>query len=348
MKILFLYTELADYTLACLRTLKQMRSNTEVLVIHYPVNPEAPFRFSFDDIGKFICVSSYLSYASLKENVKKFSPDKIVSSGWVNKWYLRICWEFRKDSICILALDNHWFNTPKQRFLQAISRFTLVRIFRKVWVPGEPQVEYAVRLGFNTEGIMKGFYSCDINRFNSWYEMSREAKREDFPTRLLCVARYIPAKGLHALWDAFVEWKNISSNNWELWCAGTGEQFDSRVQHPAIKHLGFVQKEDWEDIIRQTGIFVLPSVFEPWGVVVHEFAASGYPLLLSKYVGAGSLFLSQKNGFDFNPENKGELIACLQKISELGTEKLSEMGKVSHQKAQQITPVAWTHTLIDF
>lgn len=348
MRILFLYTELADYTFACFRALKQIRPDVELMVIHYPVNPEAPFQFSFSNIGEFVCVNDYSNYASLKTDVKKFGPDKIISSGWVNKWYLRICFEFRKDAICILALDNHWFNTPKQRLLQAVSRFTLARIFGKVWVPGKPQREYAIRLGFNAERTVENFYSCDIGRFNTWYETNKEEKRKCFPTRLLCVARYIPAKGLHMLWDAFVEWKNRSSNNWELWCAGTGELFNSRVQHPAIKHLGFVQKEGWEDIIRETGIFVLPSIFEPWGVAVHEFAASGYPLLLSKYVGAGSLFLSRKNGFDFNPDNKEELIACFQRISELDTEKLSAMGEASHQMAQQITPTGWAHDLVSF
>ena len=38
-----MYTELADYTIACLKALKASERDTKILVIHYPVNAEAPF-----------------------------------------------------------------------------------------------------------------------------------------------------------------------------------------------------------------------------------------------------------------------------------------------------------------
>ena len=45
MKILFLYTELAQYFISCLETL--VHTGAEVHLVHWPVNKEAPFQFRF-------------------------------------------------------------------------------------------------------------------------------------------------------------------------------------------------------------------------------------------------------------------------------------------------------------
>ena len=112
------------------------------------------------------------------------------------------------------------------------------------------------------------------------------------------------------LWQAFVELQTEQPNEWELWCLGIGDI--KPIEHPKIKHFGFVQPKDLATYTSQTGVFVLPSRFEPWGVVVHEFAASGFPLLLSNQVGAKEQFLQEtKNGFEFKSENVSGLKASI-------------------------------------
>lgn len=44
------------------------------------------------------------------------------------------------------------------------------------------------------------------------------------------------------------------------------------------------------NLMKQCGVFILPSRIEPWGVVVHEFSAAGFPLLLSDQVGSAESF----------------------------------------------------------
>jgi glycosyltransferase involved in cell wall biosynthesis len=343
MRILFLYTELADYTLACLRLLKD--SGTEIFVIHYPVNPEAPFRLQMDGIGRFISVKSFADYSALRNELDNFNADCIVCSGWINKWYLKYCRQRRKNTNCILTLDNHWNGSLKQKILQRISQFTVLKIFHKIWVPGIPQVQYARNIGFDTKDIVTGFYSCDLPRFDRMYQDTKGSRSQKFPHRFLCVARYIPAKNYEFLWNAFIKWKETSQNDWELWCAGTGELFDQRVIHPSIRHLGFVQKDGWESVIRATGVFVLASHFEPWGVVVHEFAAAGYPLLISNKVGAATEFLSAENGSYFDPHSENELIHQFEQFSIKNDEELCKMGLSSNRQAQKISPQKWVDSL---
>lgn len=346
MKILFLYTELADYTLACLKELEKNPANPDIHIVHYPVNSEAPFDFDFAGTCTFSSIKTFDNYSSLKHYVDAFQPDKIIVSGWANKWYVRICLAYRKKAVCILTMDNHWVGSFKQRVFICVFRLSLIKVFKKIWVPGKQQVLYAKKLGFKEADIIEGFYCCDTDLYLGLGSYALALKKIAFPKRLLCVARYISKKNYEILWDAFIEWKEETNNDWELWCAGIGEDFEQRKLHPAIRHLGFVQKEDWGEIISQTGVFVLPSTFEPWGVVVHEFAASGYPLLLSKNVGAGGLFLSSANGWTFDPENKKGLVSQLKKISALTTEELYFMGKASGQSAQQITLEKWAATLV--
>ena len=346
MKILFLYTELADYTLTCLKALKKNVVNPHIAVIHYPVNPEAPFDFDFGETGTFASIKEFNSYANFKKHVNAFRPDKIIISGWANKWYVRLCMAYRKKATCILIMDNHWTGALKQRLFTPIFRSVLMPVFKKIWVPGSPQVVYAKKLGFKEPDIMKGFYCCDVDFYSEMGTRVFAAKEKDFPKRLLCVARYIPAKNYETLWKTFVQWKAETNNDWELWCAGTGEDFDKRKQHPAIRHLGFVQKDAWKDIIAQTGIFILPSSFEPWAVAVQEFAAAGYPLILSSKVGAATAFLQNENGWRFNPYDAVSLMDIFRELEALPAIALSEMAVKSREIAGKITPASWAAALL--
>ena len=346
MKILFLYTELAEYTLACIEALKYSSASPEILVIHYPVNPEAPFKFDSSLTGEFISIKQFFNYSMLKKEVDNFSPDKIIVSGWANKNYLRICRHYRNKVRCVLTMDNHWKGSIKQHILKNFFGITLRKIFTKIWIPGKPQRKYAEKLGFKKDEIMEGFYCCDTERYVKMGRAASGKKNNSFPKRFLCVARYIPQKNYELLWEAFAAWKENADNDWELWCAGTGENFDARMIHPAIKHLGFVHKEDLPDIIAQTGVFILPSLFEPWAVAVQEFAAAGYPLILSTEVGAASVFLDAENGWIFSPKDKTALIRIFDAVSKLEAEEIRKMSESSIDKAGVFTPERWALQLL--
>jgi len=348
MQIVFLYTELAEYTLACFKALVQ-KKDVELTVIHYPINPEAPFDFDFRGIGTFKCINEFKSDAELQHFIEAIQPDIIISSGWSNKWYVKICRHFsKKECATVLAMDNHWKDSLKQKVLALLSPFVLKKAFKKVWVPGKPQVEYARRLQFESKDISEGSYCCDTDKFSQYYNKYKDQKEAHFPKRLLCVARYVSWKGYKELWDAFIELQEEAPNEWELWCAGTGDMYDQRVIHPKIKHLGFVQKDQWDSIIKDTGVFVLASHEEPWGVAAQEFAAAGYPLLLSEKIGAASLFLNDSNGYSFKANDKEDLKSKLRKIINADNNALNEMGANSYKAGLSHTPNDWSNTVIAF
>ena len=342
-KVLFLYSELAGYFLACIDKLV-CTDDIDVHIIHWSVNKEAPFNFLFPERLNVYDKKKYSS-DSLLVLVKKINPDLIYCSGWIDKDYISLCKSFDRKIPVILGLDNQWKGTIKQYLASIVSSFTLQKYFSYCWVPGELQKEYALKLGFKKDKILTGFYSADFDFFNKLYLQNLESKKKNFPKRFIYVGRYYSFKGITDLWNAFIELQEESSNDWELWCLGSGDI--NPVVHDKIKHFGFVQPVDMPYYIANTGVFILPSYFEPWGVVVHEFAAAGFPILCSSEVGAASTFVENNvNGYIFKSENKKELKSWLKKIMSHSDEQLIEMGNVSTTKASGITPEKWVDTLL--
>ncbi|MEO6882674.1 MAG: glycosyltransferase [Bacteroidia bacterium] len=342
-KILFLYTELASYFAACLNVLSNA-SNIEIHLVRLPVNKEAPFQFFLNEKIK-VYEKNNFSAKELENLGEIISPDLIYCSGWIEKDYLKICKKFKNKIPVILGLDNSWEETFKQKIATLISPFTILKSFSHCWIPGKPQLSYAEKLGFPKKNILKGFYSADVDFFRNIYIDTKKQKENKMPHRLIFVGRYYEFKGIKDLWQAFIELKKETENDWELWCLGVGDI--APIQHPNIKHFGFIQASEMAHFIKETSVFVLPSHKEPWGVVVHEFAAAGFPLICSDKVGAASAFIEQnKNGYIYPSGNIKELKNMLKKIFFQSDKELFEMAEISAEKALQITPEKWTSTIL--
>lgn len=342
MRILFLYTELASYFISCCEKLSEQ---AEVHIVRWPVNNEAPFDFQFADHLRVYNRREY-DFPKLKKLVEKIKPDLIVCSGWIDKDYLKITKAYFGRINTVMTLDTHWNGSVKQLLATALSRFTLMRTFSHAWVPGEIQKKYALRLGFKETSITKGFYSCDLPKFNAVYERHILQRTAPLPHRFLYVGRYYEFKGIKDLWTAFEQFRKETDSDWELWCLGAGDIKGPEMD--GLKHFGFVQPKELEPIIEQCSVFILPSRYEPWAVVVQEYGASGFPQLLSRAVGAGEAFLQEgKNGFLFEAGNIAQIKSGLKKMSQLSDKELISMSHISHELAQQISPSTWVSTLLN-
>ncbi len=346
MKILFLYTELAGYFVSCLHELSP--GVKEIHIVRWPVNKEAPFQFEFPK-NVFVHEREAYSGKTLTDLALQINPDKIICSGWIDKGYMKVCRAFKGKIPTVMSMDNHWLGSAKQHLMRLLAPFTLHRCFSHAWVPGDPQRNYALRLSFDESKIETGFYSADTKYFSAISNRIGPTKKETLPHRFLYVGRYIESKGIFTLWNSFIQAVESTNSKWELWCLGTGDLFDQRKIHPNIKHFGFVQPAALEAYLDKTSIFILPSTFEPWGVVVHEMAASAMPLICSDRVGAASLFLKEGiNGYQFESGNENQLKELLIKMMSLSDEGILKMGEESQLLSKQITPKIWVEKLIGF
>lgn len=338
-KILFLYTELADYIVSCLKELES--PEIEIHLVKWPVKGEAPFKLNIPERVLLYERGDY-EIKDLVSLAEKIQPDLIFSSGWIDKGYVAVCKHFYGKTPTVTGMDNHWSGSVKQQIARLTSTFTIKKYFSYIWVPGQPQELYAQKLGFKDSQILQGFYCANTAYFNGIYNNHLPLKKKAFPKKFLYVGRYVGFKGIFDLWNAFVELQEEKPNDWELLCLGTGDVWDQRIQHPKIKHAGFVQPSEMESYLKQTGVFILPSHREPWGVVVHEMAAAGFPLICSNTIGAASKFLEEgRNGFLFEAGSKEALKKQMKKVMEMDQDELVEMGGYSHELAQKITPKKW-------
>jgi glycosyltransferase involved in cell wall biosynthesis len=345
-KVLILYQELAPYFMNCIDSLTS-KGEVNVHIVRSKVNTtEAPFSFNNGHSIQFYDRDKY-SYMSLVELKDKISPDLIFCAGWVDKTYLLLCLKSYHKTICLIGFDTPWQNSLKQRISSVLFKLFLKDAFRYCWVPGKPQILYALNLGFTKDTIYDGAYSADVGYFQEMYRKAKPEKDKIFPKRFICVGRYVPQKGLKDLWQAFIQLQEEQPNEWELWCLGTGPLEAEAARHPKISHIGFIQPADLPPIISQAGVFVLPSHFEPWGVVVHEFAAAGFPLLCSDAVGAATAFLKEGiNGYSFKTGDVEALKFAMQRIVQLPAHELQQMGKESTALALQNTPSIWANKLV--
>lgn len=352
-KALFLYTELAPYFLACVERLVRDH-DVEVHIVRWPVNREAPFVLRFADRLKVYERDAYDDQALLRL-VHGIRPDIAFASGWVDKGYLRVCRMLHKQGLpTVMCSDTAWRGDARQWAAVAATRLWLRRTFSHAWVTGEAQARYARRLGFPSLNIRTGFYSADTDRFLALGERLLAQRTHHWPHRLLCVARYIPTKGHQLLCDVFAKLCDEGrAGDWELWIAGTGELHEQvksspSGRHTRIRHLGFVQVEEMPTVLEQCGVFVLPSTYEPWGVVVHEHACAGLPLVLSSAVGAGERFLDPgENGLRVHAGDGADLHKALQQLVQHSDAELRAMGERSHVLGARWTPADWATVVMD-
>ena len=327
MKILVLYRELAGYTAECLNKLAVKH---ELLVVHYPINKEAPFNFQFH---ANIQLSSKSEINFTK--ISTFNPSFILCSGWSDREYIE--WVKNLNKPTALAFDTIWQNNLKFILGSFYFKLKYKKLFRFVFIPGKAQAKTAIKLGFSLKNTFNGFYTCE-DAFSQKNKEIRDTKE------LWCIARYIPVKNLNFLCETFLSIPPNERSGWKLNLAGTGELFSSRIENEDIIHHGFLQPNELSKKIENATAFVLPSLYEPWGVVVHEMAALGKPLLLSNAVGAKQDLLEEgMNGYSFDPTSSSELKKNLLTIFQSSHEELQTMGNKSSEIASKFSSDYWVN-----
>ena len=333
----FFIQSLAGYFLACAEALGQHSDVASVDIVHWPIHPEAPFQFA--STAHYTLHPKEKHNRSLKQLLAQINPTAIVCSGWMDSDYNALAKAYQKRIPVVLTLDNWWTGSLKQRLAALTAPWFIHRLFNRAWVPGEPQIPFAQKLGFSGHNLATGFYCADPKPFQAIYE-----KRKTTPPskKILYIGRYLDVKGVRELWAAFMELSD-EFPEWELHCIGTGELWDGRAIHPKIIHHGFKQPHELEPHLVDAACFVMPSKKEPWGVVLHEMAIAGLPLLASEQIGSATMFLEEdKNGLTIALSNLQRLNRCMM----LSVQDRVAMSEKSHRLGLQMTPADWIHKLL--
>ncbi|WP_456373203.1 glycosyltransferase family 4 protein [Methanocaldococcus sp.] len=131
---------------------------------------------------------------------------------------------------------------------------------------------------------------------------------QDDEKMILFVGRLTYQKGVEYLIRAMP--KILEKHNVKLVIAGSGDMrnyledlsYQLNIRHKVI-FLGFVSKEMLKKLYKSSDIVVIPSVYEPFGIVALEAMASGTPVVVSSVGGLKEIIKHEYNGVWVYPKN---------------------------------------------
>ena len=347
MRAAVLWTGLSGYLNACLKELAS-REGVELFVSHQAPVEDAPFDDGqFEWIPNRLVWRSTVDVALLRTRLRAFDPEILVFCGWHVPGYRQVAKEFAKRCFRVMAIDNPWEATLKQRIGTLIAPWYIRPLADAVWVPGERQAAFARRLGIEQRAILWGSLSCDQPSIETVH-LSRLAEGRAVPRSFVFVGELAAHKGVDELAKAYETYREKSVDPWPLVCCGAGPLGSRLEGNPGIRVDGFVQPDRLCEILGSAGCLVLPSSIDHWGVVVHEAASAGLLILASVNVGAAvHLVQDNYNGYLFDSRDVKGLAALMSHISDLSEARLDAMSRASHLLSKQYSPVRWADTLLD-
>lgn len=340
--IIFLYTNLADYFFRAVIHLIEKNPQIRVTFIAqaYPFERENHSTFI-----SFYHTADFATDTELLTLVQQKKPDLIYSAGWSNPNYQIVCRYFRKKIPIVLGMDNPWKNTLRQRVAALFANYVIHDKYTHAWVAGDAQYEFARRLNFPSTRIKKYLYTADNKKFQFRKKQTATQKKLIYVGRLVAYKR--PAM-LVEIFQKICEREQIT--NWTLQIIGAGELMQQlkTISHPDYTELvGAIAPNDLPDLLSQADAFCLPSKNEHWGVVIHEAALMGLPLILSDSCYAGSHFLMEGyNGYSFATDNKKCFYQKLKKMLTATDQERERMGNNSLKLAQTINQEFWAASLL--
>ncbi len=100
-----------------------------------------------------------------------------------------------------------------------------------------------------------------------------------------------------------------------------------------IRFLGFKNQSELPALYDLCDVFVLPSTFEPWGLVVNEVMNAAKPVIVSDRVGAAPDLVGEGvNGYIYPHGDVSSLASKLKTVLELPQKERDCMGQKSLER----------------
>lgn len=343
-KILILYAEVMGYLLVGINKYLDIYKDAEILLFELDEQKKTKFSFeptNFSSLKK----SNFKDYTSFSNRCKEFDPDLVLVSGRMHPHYLNVARYFKNRNIYTVTLqDTQYESSFRQNIIRLLSGFLYKRNFNGFWGAGSPQIAFAYSLGFKKQDIFEGILVADLDIF---LKKNRVKKENQTPYKtILYVGRFSVEKNIPLLIKVFLNLNRDHKNIHKLILVGEGPLKIESSQN--IEVYPFMTASELSELVQNKHIdaFCLPSLYEPWGLVIHEFAASELPLIISNRCGASTkFFIEGYNGFSFDPTKYESLLLALNNFIKMKKNEIKLMGNNSYTLAHQITPSIWAATL---
>lgn len=267
-------------------------------------------------------VRSYdqLSFAALLKEMCRIlkAYDGVIMNGYNNRTFAALflanffyCRPIGIDSDTQLVI-------PKQLLKRILKKFYLRFLFSRRWMYGLAGGSYSHKelfrhYGMDEDRIM--LMPMMVNNERFYYTKERQRA----PFTFLFVGRLVAYKHAPLLVEAFI--KAFSEDDKvQLRIVGKGEDMTNIQELSAgYNNISIVGAKFGNELIeeyRRAHVFVLPSTYEQWGLVVNEALSASMPVIVSDTVGSGyDLVEGRRTGLIFKDNDVDSLAECLKTIA---------------------------------
>lgn len=196
-------------------------------------------------------------------------------------------------------------------FGAVLKRTHMLEVFKKVtlWISlSERQKEIHVGLGIPEDRIKVVPHFLEVGPIRLPYSRKPVA---------IFVGRLSVEKGVANLLQA---WAQIQTPYARLLIVGDGperetlEELTRSLKLQGVKFLGFVSRQDQEDLWKEAAVSIVPSIWEePFGMVVLEAWAKGRPVIAHRIGALPELIADGENGFLAEPFDTSSLAQAIDR-----------------------------------
>lgn len=249
--------------------------------------------------------SGFTRIIQLRRIIRSIDYKELILGGWdsIPLWVSAFVSSKKKNA---LVIESSYLESTTKGIKGLIKRIFISRI-SKVYASGKSQKKITDNLGFKGETIItKG-----VGIFN--YIRQPIFTSRDKVKNFLYVGRLTKVKNLEYLIHKFNTHPELT-----LTIIGFGELEDhlKSIANKNIEFLGAINNSELSPHYQKADVFILPSVSEPWGLVIEEALNNGTPVMVSDKVGCSEEIINKNNGviFSLNPDNFEEQLAKIVDI----------------------------------
>lgn len=327
------------FHLAESETIRKNISNIDLNIHNYPYQILFPNRLldSISFLPKFYkLISLFLHDKPKVLNVPGYNDTSIV--------LLMVIARLLSVKV-IMSVDSTKYDSKRTWYKEFVKKVILI-VPNSFLCYGTRQKEYLESLGVSKHKINFRCQATDNDKIISDCEKIRsngESNKIKTTKSLLYVGRIQDnEKNLFRLIDAFS--KVGLNNSWVLNIVGDGpDVYKLKEKIINKKNIFFLGPHDRNQTTHQYAVsdaFILPSLSEPWGLVVNEAMLCKLPILVSQNCGCvPHLVKDGINGYIFDPLNLESICTAIYKITTESNINLEKMGQASFDIIKSYTPL---------
>ena len=242
--------------------------------------------------------------------LSKLKYSELVLGGWDSFlfWVSIFLSPKRKNSV---AIESSYHESSMSGIKGLLKKIFMKRISR-VYASGVSQMKLAKNMGYNGNNII---ITKGVGVFN--YIEQPEYKEKSVVKNFVYVGRLSEEKNLRLLISVFNRLPMMNLN-----IIGYGHMKDELVTIAKnnVFFIGSVDNKQLPKYYQQNDVFILPSISEPWGLVVEEALNNGLPVILSNRVGcAEEILIENENGLSFQYDNEDSLFEAIRQMADIVT-----------------------------